>query len=236
MLDAKTSLGPPSVGEDNVSRSSASGSNSKTLTSRRQSLKHFFPPTIPSESIPPRCKQLRPDYRSNGKRTHSQLKITPVPVEKVQAPVQPRGQETEATTPSSGVSSDLNPLKAPACEPTVIRCESDCSTTNAPSPSHSDMPHSTGVTYIRTFLRNCIPSLEHILSRFIDLGFHSPNILRDVACYWTDNECRELMKQIAPGRNGIRMTELELFALERGLHALRRTTSTSIGIPSREHL
>lgn len=96
------------------------------------------------------------------------------------------------------------------------------STTTVTMPSSSPVEpiRSSSVSYIHNFLRNCSPSLEHLLSRFIDLGFHSQEILQEVACKWTDNDRRSLMTRLAPDLNGRKMTEVEMMALEKGFYAL----------------
>ena len=66
------------------------------------------------------------------------------------------------------------------------------------------MAHSPRVLYcyIHNFLKSCSPSLGHLLFRFVDLGFHSPELLREVTNNWTENEWRELMNRLPPSSNG----------------------------------
>ena len=112
--------------------------------------------------------------------------------------------------------------QTPACESTLTNCELDFSTTTTTSSCISSM------TYIHHFLQDCSPPLDHLLSRFVDLGFQTHGILKEVAHVWTSEERRELMRRLAPGPNGNKMTELELAALERGFQALRSTDCTSM--------
>ena len=110
--------------------------------------------------------------------------------------------------------------KTPACKSTVTNCDLDFSPTNITSSCISSM------SYIHHFLQDCSPPLDHLLSRFVDLGFQTQDILREVAHVWTSEERRELMGRLAPGPNGNKLTELELAALERGFQALRSTYCT----------
>jgi hypothetical protein len=85
------------------------------------------------------------------------------------------------------------------------------------SPSKSTL----SICPIHHFLKNCAPSLEHYLYRFIDLGFQSPDLLQQVADNWTADEKRSLLRRLAPA-NGQVITELELAAFERGFSCLKR--------------
>jgi hypothetical protein len=92
------------------------------------------------------------------------------------------------------------------------------------SPSGSEPARS--ISHVHSFLRSCEPPLEHLLPRFFDLGFHSQGLLQVVACKWTTEERRELLRRLAPGPNGeMTVTELELAALDRAFDALRSAST-----------
>ena len=59
--------------------------------------------------------------------------------------------------------------------------------------------------------------MGHFLSRFVDLGFKSTDILEEVACRWSRTERLELLTKlrVAQGSVGESVSELELIALER---------------------
>jgi hypothetical protein len=167
-----------------------------TLTSQRLNL---LPPMTPSTSIPLRGRQPHPENSSNDEMM-SNPKIDLA----VDHPLQP-GQEMRQRAEQSTDTS------IPTTKPSSSSTSSDTTRT---------------LLHIRRFLCKLSPPLEPILSRFIDLGFHSPEILREVANNWSADERRELLKRLAPGPSGKMLTELEVFALERGFNALRRSTSS----------
>jgi hypothetical protein len=74
--------------------------------------------------------------------------------------------------------------------------------------SQSPPPHLPLPLPLPPILQNCSPQGHR--SRFVDIGFQDPDILREVADKWTFEEQRELMKLIAPRLNGKNITELEL--------------------------
>jgi len=116
-----------------------------------------------------------------------------------------------------------------ACEPTVTdssrkQCRSTTTTSSSLTP---DTTPGSSVSFIHRFLHDCSPPLDHLLSRFVDVGFQTPAILREVAEKWTTEERRELMKRVEPGLNGKKITELELAALERGFQALYSRSKSS---------
>jgi type II secretory pathway pseudopilin PulG len=135
------------------------------------------------------------------------------------SPQRPKSRDT-GNTPSclSSFSQDQDP-QVPGGESTTTNRDLDRSirTTNSTWSPNSIR----SMSYIHGFLQNCSPPLNHILSRFIDLGFRSPDTLSEVAHKWTMEERRDLMKRLGPGPDGNKMTELELAALERGFQAFR---------------
>jgi hypothetical protein len=70
------------------------------------------------------------------------------------------------------------------------------------------------VDHIHHFLKSCSPSMEHLLSCFVNLGFRSVDILKEVACSWTGNERLEILKKLRVPEGG-QISELELIVLER---------------------
>jgi len=93
-----------------------------------------------------------------------------------------------------------------------------------PTPSLSHPPAcfpsrelNTGLNHIHHFLKSCSPPLGHLLARFVDLGFKSVDILKEVSCSWTKDERLELLGKLRTARSlhGGEVSELELFALER---------------------
>ena len=122
----------------------------------------------------------------------------------------PRNKDDEGCPIVTNISIDKPPC------PSAISSGKNTQASGTPSNTTS---HS--ITYVHNFLQNCAPPLDHLLSRFIDVGFHNPDMLREVAKKWTGEERRELMKRVAPGLDGKVMTELELASLEKGFLALR---------------
>jgi len=110
-----------------------------------------------------------------------------------------------------------DPLKS---VPTLTAADSSVSSrTTAQGPSTAP---SAALPTIHAFLQKCAPSMEHLLSRFVDLGFHSWDILHAVANRWTADERRSLLKRLHPS-DGKAISELELAALENGFSSLRST-------------
>lgn len=70
-----------------------------------------------------------------------------------------------------------------------------------------------GPNHIRNFLKSCSPSLEHLLSQFVNVGFKSPEILKEVACRWSKDERLEVLRKLQVTEGDV--SELELIALER---------------------
>jgi hypothetical protein len=138
-------------------------------------------------------------------------------------PQHPKSRDTGINEPSylPAFGHGQNP-QVPACESTMPYDE-DRSTTTITSSSFCTSSPSQSMSYIHHFLQNCSPPLDHLLSRFVDLGFQNQGILGEVAYNWKSEERRELMRRLAPGPMGKTITEVELAAFERGFQALRST-------------
>lgn len=81
--------------------------------------------------------------------------------------------------------------------------------------SQASKSGSNELSHVHAFLSSCSPPLDHLLSRFVDLGFKSSSILLEVALNWTQEERHDLLMKLSRGHNGAAVTELELAALEK---------------------
>jgi len=119
------------------------------------------------------------------------------------------------------VNQEVGP-KTPACPPELVQGEAVSSHRTAARVTQASSTvtrTSRGAVYtVHQFLRNCAPSMEHLLYRFVEIGFQSLDKLQAVADFWTADERRDLLKRLPPS-NGKCITELELAALERGFCA-----------------
>jgi hypothetical protein len=173
----------------------------------------------PKDTIP---SQKQPKFtRTSQRLRHAQVDECKLSSTNRPSPIDsPQRPESGDTGINQKSCLSVGHTQTPACEPTVTNRELDRPvTTTTPGNWSSDSTRS--ISSIHDFLQNCSPPLNHILSRFIDLGFQSPDMLREVAHKWTTEERRDLMKRLAPGPKGNRMNELELAALERGFQGFR---------------
>ena len=122
------------------------------------------------------------------------------------------GQGTKIDNSSISPSNRMRPTDK--FKPTV---SGDSATTTYSSATHVG----TGIPSVHDFLRNCSPSMDHLLYRLVDLGFKSPDILQAVADNWTADERRDLLKRLSPSSNNKGVSELELATLEKGFYTIR---------------
>jgi hypothetical protein len=89
--------------------------------------------------------------------------------------------------------------------------------TPACSSSQGDNMGKAGLSHMYEFLKSCSPPLGHLLSRFVNLGFKSPDILKEVSSNLTRDERIEVLRklQVPLGSQGGEVSEVELVALER---------------------
>jgi hypothetical protein len=69
--------------------------------------------------------------------------------------------------------------------------------------------------------------MEHLLSCFVNLGFKSVDILKEVACSWTGDEQLEILKKLRVPQGG-EISELELIVLERRFQRYSLENSNSV--------
>ncbi len=97
--------------------------------------------------------------------------------------------------------------------------KTECSPKSTVKNSCGSKSGSNELSHIHAFLSSCSPPLDHLLSRFVDLGFKSSSILLEVASNWTQEERHHLLMKLSRGHNGAAVTELELAALEKKFSA-----------------
>jgi methylase of polypeptide subunit release factors len=127
----------------------------------------------------------------------------------------PLGPRVKGRWPSSPSASQAGappylpstPAQKPADPPTVSH-----------PPAHAKIDvGNEGLEQVQYFLKTCEPSLGHLFSLFVDLGFKSADILKTVTLNWARNDRLDLLRRlrVPQGLGGGEVSELELIALER---------------------